>query len=106
MASKRRHEEAFMTKRIIAMSVPIIMGGLMFATLARAQSSQMLIPYGMSAGMQLLNRAVQPAPRAAPTPVAQENGYGAQIGDRRLVCEQWSGERWIVIPVAAKQCVR
>ena len=71
--------------------------------LAFAQSANSyLIPYGMSAGMQVLNRAMQPRPLSAPTPV--ENGYGAAVGDRRLVCEQWNGQRWVVIPVAAKQC--
>jgi hypothetical protein len=66
-----------------------------------------LLPYGMSAGMQLMNRAMQPLPRVAPTPVApvaESNGYGAQVGDRRLVCEQWNGQRWVVVPIGAKQC--
>jgi hypothetical protein len=58
----------------------------------------------MSAGMQVLNRAMQPRPLAAPTPAVPDGGYGAQAGDRRLVCEQWNGQRWVVIPVAAKQC--
>jgi hypothetical protein len=56
------------TKRIITTSVLIIAGGLLFTAGVRAQSSQMLIPYGMSAGMSVLNRAFQPRPAAAPTP--------------------------------------
>jgi hypothetical protein len=94
MASKRRREGAAMIKQAIMFGAAMIAGGFMFAGIARAQTSQMLIPYGMSAGMQLMNRAVQPRPATAPTPLAQENGYGAQIGDRRLVCEQWTGQRW------------
>jgi hypothetical protein len=94
-----------MMKRMITSVVPIIVGSLIVAAIALAQSSNVLIPYGMSAGMQLMNRAMQPRPAAAPTPVAQENGYGAAVGDRRLVCEQWNGQRWVVIPVAARQCV-
>ena len=73
--------------------------------LAFAQSTgSYLIPYGMGAGMQVLNRAMQPRPVAAPTPEVNAGGYGAQTGDRRLVCEQWNGQRWVVLPVAAGQC--
>src|ERR1700749_3413374 len=74
-------------------------------TAAMAQSANSyLLPYGMSAGMQVLNRALQPRPAAAPTPEVNAGSYGAQPGDRRLVCEQWNGQRWVVIPVAVKQC--
>ena len=79
---------------------------------AIAQSSAYLLPYGMGAGMQVLNRALQPKPTAAPTPMARVTAYiaqagaayGAQAGDRRLVCEQWTGTRWMVIHVPPKQC--
>jgi hypothetical protein len=40
----------------------------------------------------------------APTPDVSAGGYDAQMGDRRLVCEQWNGQQWVVIPVAAGQC--
>jgi hypothetical protein len=73
---------------------------------ALAQSSNILIPYGMGAGMAVFNRALQPRPPVAPTPAAPETAYGAQIGDRRLVCEQWNGQRWIVVPVTAKRCIQ
>jgi hypothetical protein len=72
---------------------------------AKAQSTgSYLIPYGMSAGMQVLDRAMQPRPAAAPTPEVNAGGYGAQAGDRRLVCEQWNGQRWQVINVPAQRC--
>jgi hypothetical protein len=71
-------------------------------TFAQSTNSY-LIPYGMSARMQL-NRALQPHQPAAPTPEVNAGGYGAQVGERRLVCEQWNGQRWVVIPVAAGQC--
>jgi hypothetical protein len=70
---------------------------------ALAQAGNILIPYGMSAGMQVLNRAMQPRPAAAPTPAENSSGYSAAVGDRRLVCEEWNGARWVVIPVAARQ---
>jgi hypothetical protein len=73
---------------------------------AMAQSNAYLLPYGMSAGMQVLNLATRPRPAAAPTPVAPneaDNGYAA--GGRRLVCEQWSGNRWVIIHIPAKQCL-
>jgi hypothetical protein len=69
-----------------------------------AQTSSILIPYGMGAGMSVLNRALQPRPAAAPTPEMDVGGYGAQSGDRRLVCEQWTGTHWTVIQIPAKQC--
>jgi hypothetical protein len=74
--------------------------------MAFAQSSgSYLLPYGMSAGMSVLNRALQPRPASAPTPAeVNAGGYGAQIGDRRLMCEQWNGQRWVVVPVEAKRC--
>ena len=72
---------------------------------AFAQSTgSYLIPYGMSAGMQVLDRALQPRPAAAPTPEVNAGGYGAPIGERRLVCEQWNGQQWVVVPVEAGQC--
>jgi hypothetical protein len=83
-----------------ALAVLFLWTALAFAQAANSY----LIPYGMSAGMQVLNRAMQPRPAAAPTPNVNGGGYGAQAGDRRLVCEQWNGQRWVVIPVAAKQC--
>jgi hypothetical protein len=90
-------------KKLIVM-LPVVAAILLGMTMAFAQSSgSYLIPYGMSAGMQVLNRAMQPRPAAAPTPELNAGGY-AQVGDRRLVCEQWNGQRWVVIPVAAKQC--
>jgi hypothetical protein len=98
-----------MKKRLFTLAA---IGAVMLGTsVAFAQSSSYLLPYGMSAGMSVLNRAMQPRPVAAPTPAAPETaysaqagGYGAQIGDRRLVCEQWTGNRWVVIHVAARQC--
>lgn len=69
-----------------------------------AQSNAYLLPYGMSAGMQVLNLATRPRPAAAPAPAAPDASNGAQAGDRRLVCEQWTGTRWMVIHVPAKQC--
>jgi hypothetical protein len=79
-------------------------GQMLGSTAAMAQTSNLLIPYGMGAGMQVLNRALQPRPEAAPTPEINAGGYGAQPGERRLVCEQWNGQQWVVIPVAAGQC--
>jgi len=91
-------------KTSLAVIVSAITIGLLGAAMAFAQSTNSyLLPYGMSAGMQVLNRALQPRPAAAPTPEVNAGGY-AQVGDRRLVCEQWNGQRWVVIPVAAKQC--
>jgi len=90
-----------MNKRIVMLPPLAVLS--LCPSLAFAQSTNSyLIPYGMSAGMQVLNREMQPRPGAAPTPA--ENGYGEAWGDRRLVCEQWNGQRWVVIPVAAKQC--
>ena len=72
---------------------------------AKAQSTgSYLIPYGMSAGRQVLDQALQPRPVAAPTPEVNAGGYGAPIGERRLVCEQWNGQQWVEIPVTAGQC--
>jgi hypothetical protein len=90
----------------LSVILPVLAVLSLWPALAFAQSANSyLIPYGMSAGMQVLNRAMQPRPAAAPTPPAPDAGYGAQAGDRRLVCEQWNGQRWLVIPVAAKQCM-
>jgi hypothetical protein len=69
--------------------------------LAQANS---LIPYGMSAGMLVLNLATRPRPATAPTPAAQAD-YGPAIGERRLVCEQWNGNQWVRLAVSARQCV-
>jgi hypothetical protein len=81
-------------------------GLFLWAALALAQSNAYLLPYGMSAGMQVLNLATRPKPAVAPTPGAPEaDAYGAQAGERRLVCEQWTGQRWIVLHVSAKRCV-
>jgi hypothetical protein len=86
--------------------LPALAAILLGTTMAFAQSTNSyLLPYGMSAGMSVLNRAMQPRPASVPTPVVPEAaGYGAQAGDRRLVCEQWNGQRWVVIPVKARQC--
>jgi hypothetical protein len=56
----------------------------------------------MSVDMSVLNRALQSRPAAVATPEINAGDYGAQVGDRRLRCEQWHGQRWVVIPVAAK----
>jgi hypothetical protein len=91
-------------KTLIA-TLPALAMLFLWAATAMAQSTNSyLIPYGMSAGMQVLNRAMQPRPLGAPTAAPPDAGYGAQAGDRRLVCEEWNGQRWVVIPVAAKQC--
>jgi hypothetical protein len=89
----------------LILMLPALAVLFLWAAITFAQSTNSyLIPYGMSAGMQVLNRALQPRPAAAPTPEVNAGSYGAQPGDRRLVCEQWNGQRWVVIPVAAKQC--
>jgi hypothetical protein len=54
--------------------------------------------------MSILDLALQPKPAAAPTPETSADGYGAQADDRRVVCKQWNGQRWVVVPVAARQC--
>jgi hypothetical protein len=92
-------------KRFLIVVLPALAALFLWAALALAQSNAYLLPYGMSAGMQVLNLATRPKPAVAPTPVAPEAGaYGAQPGDRRLVCEQWTGQRWAVIQIPAKQC--
>jgi hypothetical protein len=91
-------------KTLIATLPPLAMLFLWAATAMPQSTNSYLIPYGMSAGMQVLNRALQPRPATAPTPAAPDAGYGVQAGDRRLVCEQWNGQRWVVIPVNARQC--
>jgi hypothetical protein len=92
-------------KRLAIMAATIAGGLILGSAIAFAQSSSLLLPYGMSAGMQLFNRALQPRPAAGPTPVSPyASGEGVQAGDRRLVCEQWNGQRWVVIPVNARQC--
>ena len=50
------------------------------------------------------NRALQPRPAAPPTPALNAGGYDLQAGERRLVCEQWNGQQWVIVPVAAAQC--
>jgi hypothetical protein len=77
----------------------------LWAALALAQSSNILIHYGMTAGMQVLNLATQPRPAAAPTPAAQAD-YGAAIGERRMVCEEWNGNQWVRLALPARQCVQ
>jgi hypothetical protein len=79
-------------KTLIATLPALAMLFLWVATAMAQSTNSYLIPYGMSAGMQVLNRAMQPRSAAAPTPA--ENGYGAAVGDRRLVCEQWIGAGW------------
>jgi hypothetical protein len=91
-------------KKLAIVTLPAAAVLFLWAAFALAQSSNILIPYGMSAGMSVLNRAMQPRPAGAPTPEADAGGYGAQIGDRRLVCEQWTGSRWVVIHVSTRQC--
>ena len=91
-------------KRLSIMAAMLAGGLTLGSTLALAQSSNLLIPYGMGAGMSVLNRAIQPKPAMAPTPEVSAAGYGAQMGDRRLVCEQWNGQRWQVINVPAQRC--
>jgi hypothetical protein len=66
--------------------------------------AQSWIPYVMGPGEQVLNLATRPRPVAAPTQSAREVGYGAMVSERRLVCEQWNGTRWVLIPVTAKRC--
>jgi hypothetical protein len=91
-------------RKVAGGSCLLVLCLIILAATVKAQSStNILIPYGMSAGMQVFNRAVQPRP-VMPTPAAPESAY-AQIGDRRLVCEQWNGQRWVIVQVAAKQCV-
>jgi len=85
--------------------VMLLAASLFPGTAAMAQSAgNYLLPYGMSAGMSVLNRALQPRPAAAPTPAEVNAGGYAQVGERRLVCEQWNGQRWVVVPIAARQC--
>ena len=97
------------------LAIATFSAGLALAALApaaRAQSSSYLLPYGLSAGMQVLNLATRPKPAAAPTPAAPvtaysaqaSEAYGMQAGDRRLGCEQWNGTRWVVLHIPAKQC--
>jgi len=74
--------------KLLIVTLPALAVLFLWAAITFAQSTNSyLIPYGMSAGMQVLNRAMQPRPLAAPTPAAPDAGYGAQAGDRRLVCE-------------------
>ena len=49
-------------------TLPMLAMLFLWAAMALAQSSNILIPYGMGAGMQLMNRAMQPRPATAPTP--------------------------------------
>ena len=99
-------------KKLTIMSLPAMALLFLWAALALAQSTgNLLIPYGMSAGMQVLNRAMEPRPAAAPTPAAPAGygapaAYGAAIGEWRLVCEQWNGNQWVLITVPSRQCVR
>ena len=58
----------------------------------------------MSAGMQVLNLATRPKPAAAPSPAGNNRGNSMAIGERRLVCEQWNGAQWVVVPVLAQRC--
>jgi hypothetical protein len=78
--------------------------GLLWTAMVLAQTNS-LIPYGMNAGMQVLNLATRPHPATAPTPPAQAD-YGPAIGERRLVCEQWNGNQWMRLAVPARQCVQ
>jgi hypothetical protein len=55
--------------RLSIMAATIAGGLVLGSAMAFAQSSgSYLLPYGMSAGMQVLNRALQPRSAAAPTP--------------------------------------
>ena len=62
------------TKFLIA-TLPMLVPLFLWSAMALAQSSNILIPYGMGAGMQLMNRALQPRPSTAPTPTS-EASYG------------------------------
>jgi hypothetical protein len=83
----------------------LVVVGLLWAAIVLAQTNS-LIPYGMSAGMQVLNLATRPRPATVPTPAAQAGYGGAAIGERRLVCEQWNGNQWVRLAVSAKHCVQ
>ena len=88
-------------RRFLIMTLPG--SALLWATMALAQSSW--APYLVGPGMSVLNLATRPRPAAAPTPAAPNDAeYGYAVGDRRLVCEQWTGNRWVVIHIPAKQC--
>jgi hypothetical protein len=90
-------------KAALLVTLPAL--GVCSAIVAMAQASNgYIIPYGMIAGMQVLNLATRPKPAAAPTPAGNSGGYGMPVGERRLVCEQWNGTQWVVIPVAAQRC--
>jgi hypothetical protein len=74
-------------KPFVIVILPAIAALFLWAAMAFAQSSNILIPYGMSAGMSVLNRAMQPCPAAASTP-APDAGYGsnrcAAVGVRTM----------------------
>jgi hypothetical protein len=98
MTNHRRSLKAALIMTLIAL-------GVFWTAEGMAQSSNSyLIPYGMSAGMQVLNLATRPKPAAAPTLAGNNNGNSVVIGERRLVCEQWNGVQWVVVPVLAQRC--
>jgi hypothetical protein len=63
---------------------------------AKAQSTgSYLIPYGMSAGRQVLDRALQPRPAAAPTPevmraaIAHQSASGGWCANSGMASSGW-----------------
>jgi hypothetical protein len=81
-------------KTSLAVILPAITILFLGTAIAFAQSTgSYLIPYGMTAGRQVLDRALQPRPAAAPTPEVNAGGYSAPIG-----------QQWVEIPVTAGQC--
>jgi hypothetical protein len=90
-----------MKRFLVTLSASV--GLFVWANMTMAQS---WIPYIMGPGQQVLNMATRPRPAAAPTAAIPDGGYGAMVGQRRLVCQQWTGNRWVLVNVSAKQCVR
>jgi hypothetical protein len=87
-------------KRVLIVTLPAI--AVLWVTMAQSSWA----PYLVSPGMSVLNPATRPRPVAAPTAAAPNDAdYGYAVSDWRLVCEQWTGNRWVVIHIRAKQCL-